>query len=132
MGVTDLHAARAALAWAAAGGHRIVLYGIDGRRAGMGYWQACAELLARPLVVDCEAHVGTALAALRAGLRLLHTGDLGPATPTFRGLAAAHGAVLVAAPAAVRVCGLRPVAAQLARWRLDQVTGSADADKTPF
>ena len=66
VGINDLAQARAVLAWAAAGRHGGVrLYGLDARVMGPGYWCEVERVLDRALVVECGAHVGTALAALR-------------------------------------------------------------------
>ncbi|NBB69915.1 MAG: hypothetical protein GVY33_06265 [Alphaproteobacteria bacterium] len=118
------------LAWAAAGRHGpIRLYGLDARFLGAGYWLEVARLMARPLVVECGDHVGTALAALRAGCRWLRIADAGPQEAALAGLIAAHGAVRVAEPPAVRLAPGRPATAQLARARCQRVTAPPRAVK---
>jgi hypothetical protein len=130
VGVNDLAQARAVLAWAAAGRHGpIRLHGLDARFMGAGYWSEVARLMARPLVVECGDHVGTALAALRAGCRWLRIADAGPQEAALAGLIAAHGAVRIAAPPAVVLAPGRPAAPQLARTRCQRVTASPRAVK---
>ncbi len=118
------------LAWAAAGRHGpIRLHGLDARFMGAGYWVEVARLMDRPLVIECGDHVGTVLAALRAGCRLLRTADAGPQEAALAGLIAAHGAVRIAEPPAVRLAPGRPAAAQLARARCERVTAARRAVK---
>ena len=125
----DLATARAVLAWAAAGRHRVVLYGLDARAMGVGFWRAVADILDRPLIVDCDDHVGTALAALRVGLGRLFVGDAGTAAPALAGLAAAHGAALVRTPPALRLSDRARATAELAAMRFEEVTRPPAPDK---
>jgi len=111
------------LAWAAAGRHGGVrLYGLDARVMGPGYWCEVERVLDRALVVECGAHVGTALAALRCGVKRLRIADAGPQEAALADLIVAHGAVRVTAPPAVVLAPGRSVAAQLARARCERVT----------
>lgn len=120
------------MAWAAAGGHGAVrLYGLDARFMGAGYWVEVERLLDRPVVVECDDHVGTALAALRAGCRRLRIAPAGAQEDALAGLIAAYGAVRVAAPPAIRLAPGRAAAAQLARARCEQVTASTPPVKDP-
>ncbi len=130
VGVNDLAQARAVLAWAAAGRRRPPrLYGLDAPFMGAGFWREVERLLARPLVVDCGDHVGTAMEALRVGCRRLRLVEAGPQEAAVAGLVAAHGALRVTAPPAVALVADRPVAAQLARARWERVTGPLTPDK---
>jgi len=132
IGVNDLAQARAVLAWAAAGGHGAVrLYGLDARFMGAGFWSEVERLLGRPLVVDCDGHVGTALEALRVGCGRLRVTADGPQERALAGLVHAYGAVRISVPPALRLRPGRPVAGQLARARCEQVTGAFRPVKQP-
>lgn len=98
---------------------------------GAGFWFEVERLLDRPVVVECDDHVGTALAALRTGCRRLRIADAGAQERALAGLIAAHGAVRVAAPPAIRLAPGRAAAVQLARARCEQVTAWAAPAKDP-
>jgi hypothetical protein len=133
VGVNDLAQARAVLAWQAAGRHRPVrIHGLDAPLMGAGYWSEVERILDRALVVECDDHVATALAALRCGCRRLRIADAGPQETALAGLIAAHGAVRIAEAPAVALAPGRPAAAQLARIRCERVTASPSPVKERF
>jgi hypothetical protein len=132
VGVHDLAQARAVLAWAAAGRHGpIRLHGLDAVTLGGGFWFEVERLMGRPIVVECGDHVGTALAALRAGCRWLRIAPAGAQERALEGLIKAYSAVRMRAGPTVALAPGRAAAAQLARGRCEQVTASSLPGKQP-
>lgn len=75
--IHDLRQAEAALQLEHAHGRAIVLVTAAGMAAfaGVGFWQAVAERIGRPVVIDAGEDAGLVMAALRADCRdLLFTG----------------------------------------------------------
>lgn len=75
--IHDLRQAEAALQLERAHGRAVVLVTAAGMAAfaGVGFWQAVAERIGRPVVIDAGEDAGLVMAALRAGCRdLLFTG----------------------------------------------------------
>lgn len=118
--VHDLAQARAALAAAEELGLEVELATAPGLAAfaGVGFCVALGELVGRPILVDCGAQPGSALAALRMGARRV----LLRGAPAVRGkladIAAQSGAELLAEappPLLVPAPG-EDAAAALAAW----------------
>ncbi len=130
IGVRDLHQARAALAWAAAGHHRLLLHALEAPVLGVGFWRGVEEALGRGLVIECGAQAGAVLEALRAGLRNLQFDVAVAQAPALEALVRAHGGVCVRETAAWRLTPGRSVAGQLARLHFGEVT-MASAAGTP-
>lgn len=118
--VHDLLQARAALAAAEELGLEVELATAPGLAAfaGVGFCVALGELVGRPILVDCGAETGTALAALRTGARRV----LLRGAPAVRGkladIAAQLGAELLAEapPPLLTVAPGEDAAAALAAW----------------
>ncbi len=98
--VHDLLQARAALAAAEELGLGIELATAPGLAAfaGVGFCVALGELIGRPILVDCGAEPGTALAALRTGARRVLLRGAPAVQGKLADIVAQSGAVLLAEP----------------------------------